>query len=86
MISEDDWIHIWRTQQSTTISCAWRKHCRKIIRSFITNPNPLCWRNCGAVNVDHSHIFCLCLGIVQFWEEVQLIMVNILGYENLGLV
>ena len=38
---------------------------------------------CGDVNVDHAHVFWLCLGIVQFWDGVHLILANILGYEVL---
>lgn len=37
-----------------------------------------CNSHVRAANVDHTHIFWLCPGIVQFWD---LIMVNIFGYE-----
>ena len=89
-ISEEDWLHIWRTQQSTASSRTWREHCWKnIIRFFITpklrskfvSVSQPCWRECGAVNVNHAHVFWLCPDIVQFWEDVHLILANILGYE-----
>ena len=75
-ISEDEWLHIWRTHQSTTSSHAWRLFCWKnLIRFFITPkfqnkylsvPQP-CWRKCGATNLDHSHVFWLCPKIINFW-------------------
>ena len=89
-ISEEDWLHIWRTQQSTASSRTWREHCWKnIIRFFIipklrskfVSVSQPCWRECGAVNVNHAHVFWLCPDIVQFWEDVHLILANILGYE-----
>lgn len=89
-ISDDEWSHIWRTQQSATSSRVWRLYCWKnLIRSVITPktrskylsvPQP-CWRKCGAINVDHSHVFWLCTNIEKFWEDVHLVIVGILGYD-----
>jgi len=91
-ISEEDWLHIRNTQQSTTSSRIWREFCWKnVIRFFITPkikstflsvtvPQP-CWRQCGAVNVNHSHVFWLCPVITQFWEDVHMVIVEILGYD-----
>jgi len=59
--------------------------------SYVTKDNNLtgkflsivqpCWRKCGAVNVDHSHIFWLCPEIVKFWGNVHLVIVKILGWH-----
>lgn len=36
-ISEDEWLHIWITQQSTASSSTWREYCWKnLIRFFVT--------------------------------------------------
>lgn len=89
-ISEDDWLHIWQTQHTTTSSHTWREHCWKnIIRFFITpkltskyqsTPQP-CWRKCGEMNVNHTHVFWLCPGLVKFWDDVHCTLVAILGYD-----
>lgn len=89
-ISDDEWSHIWRTQQSTTSSRVWRLYCWKnLVRFFIipktrskylSVPQP-CWRKCGVINVDHSHVFWLCPNIKKFGEDVHLIIVGILGYD-----
>lgn len=39
-----------------------------------------CWRQCGVINVDHSHVSWLCPEVVQLWENV---IVKILGYDIL---
>uniref|UniRef100_A0A671XN45 Reverse transcriptase domain-containing protein n=1 Tax=Sparus aurata TaxID=8175 RepID=A0A671XN45_SPAAU len=89
-ISEDEWLQIWRTQQSTTSSRAWRLFCWKsLIRFFITPKiqnkyllaSQPCWRKCGATNVDHSHVFWLCPKIIKFWEDAHLNIVRILDYD-----
>lgn len=89
-ITNDEWLNIWRTQRSSTSSWMWREHCCKnVIRFFITpqitsrclsNAQP-CWRNCGAVHVNHSHVFWLCPEITEFWEKVHSTIVRILGYD-----
>jgi len=88
-ITDDEWSHIWNTQQSTTSSRVWRLHCWKnLIRFFRTPkirnkhtslPQP-CWRGCGDINVNHSHVFWLCPKIAKFWEDVRLIIGRILVY------
>ena len=89
-ISEEEWLIIWKTQHSSTSSRIWREHCWKnAIRFFVTPKTKSkhlsvaqpCWRKCGAVNVDHTHIFWLCIRITQFWENVYLIIKNVLGYD-----
>lgn len=88
-ISDDEWSYIWKTQQSTTSSRVWRLHCWKnLIRFFITPkirnkhtslPQP-CWRSCGDVNTNHSHVFWLCPKIAKFWEDVHSVIGKVLGY------
>lgn len=88
-ISDEEWSQTWKIQQSTTSSRAWRLHCWKnVIRFFITPkiknkhtslPQP-CWRGCGEVNVNHSHVFWFCPKIRKFWEDVHLVIGKILGY------
>ena len=59
-ISEDEWLHIWRAQQSTASSHAWRLFCWKhLIRFFITPKiqNKYLSVLYGATNVDNSHVF-----------------------------
>ena len=38
-------------------------------------------RKCGAVNLDHAHVFWFCPEVVQFWDDVHFILANILVYE-----
>uniref|UniRef100_A0A3Q2ZLE5 Reverse transcriptase domain-containing protein n=2 Tax=Kryptolebias marmoratus TaxID=37003 RepID=A0A3Q2ZLE5_KRYMA len=60
LLTEDDWLNIWKTQITTSSSRIWREYCWKnVIRFFITpkitskfksRVQP-CWRDCGALNV-----------------------------------
>lgn len=31
-----------------------------------------CWRLCGHINANHSHIFCSCEQIIMFWKNLCL--------------
>ena len=89
-LTEENWYNIWKVQQSTTCSRMWREYCWKnITRFFITprikskfsdTPQP-CWRLCGEINVDHTHVFWECKKIKPYWEEIWGEMGKILGYE-----
>lgn len=68
-ITDETWLNILETQQSSTNSRSWREFCwMNFIRFFITpklkskqtgSQHP-CWRECGQSRVDHSHIFWSC--------------------------
>lgn len=89
-ITEDEWLHIWRTQRSATASRSWREHCWRNVIGFFFTPKMKskhlsvaqpCWRQCGAIHVDHSHVFWLCPKIEQFWVNVLMITITIQGYD-----
>lgn len=40
-----------------------------------------CWRQCGQMNANHSHIFWSCIKIQTFWERVIQILEEILCYK-----
>lgn len=89
-ISEDDWLLIWQTQQTSTSSWMWRLHrWKNTIRYFITpkitGKHTLliqpCWRKCGDINVHHSHIFWSCPKVSPFWKDIQIILIRLLGYN-----
>uniref|UniRef100_A0A3Q3ASL9 Reverse transcriptase domain-containing protein n=1 Tax=Kryptolebias marmoratus TaxID=37003 RepID=A0A3Q3ASL9_KRYMA len=89
-ITDEDWSDMWKTHQTSTNSRIWREFTWKnLIRFFITpkvknrykNTNTGCWRNCGSMNADHSHIFWNCPKIVQFWKDVHETVKKVLGYD-----
>ena len=60
-----------------------------MIRFFIT-PNvsarmstsqQMCWRKCGHLEADHTHIFWACPKMKEFWGEVWRAITKILGYQ-----
>ena len=68
-VTEDNWIEIWTTHQTSTSSRAGREFsCKNLSRFFITpkqkckqvHKQVQCWRACGDVNVDHAHVFWKC--------------------------
>uniref|UniRef100_A0A3Q3KCI8 Reverse transcriptase zinc-binding domain-containing protein n=1 Tax=Monopterus albus TaxID=43700 RepID=A0A3Q3KCI8_MONAL len=90
VISDGDWMNIWKMQQSTTSSHVWREHCWKNVIQFFINPKITskymsrvqpCWRKCRDVNVNHLHVFWLCPKIAPFWDDVHTVIVKILGYS-----
>ena len=40
-----------------------------------------CWRQCGQLNADHSHIFWNCDKLRSFWDCVIGILEEVLGYN-----
>jgi len=89
-ISEDDWHSICSTQQSSTHSRGWREFgWKNIMRYFITpqiksrqtQEQQACWRKCGQMDVNHSHIFWSCEKIQTFWENITRVMQRVLGYD-----
>ena len=89
-LSESDWHSIWVTQHSSTNSKGWREFgWKNVIRFFITpkikskylGNQQYCWRQCGHLNADHSHIMWKCDKLKSFWDSVIGTIVEILGYE-----
>lgn len=92
-LSENDWHSICLLQQTSTSSRQWREFgWKNLVRYFIT---PLikskqlktpqqCWRLCGDVNVNHSHVFWSCIKIRPYWESIVTEMEKILGYKILN--
>ena len=57
--------------------------------SFFITPNikgkqllrqQTCWRKCGHTDANHSHIFWSCPKIEPFWERVNAVLNEVLGY------
>ncbi len=89
-IPETDWYDMWIIHQSTTSSLIWREFSWKcLIRFFITptikskqvSRQQVCWRQCGQLEADHAHIFWSCEKIQSFWDDVQVVMSEVLGYR-----
>jgi len=82
------WI-FQRIKQSSTSGQTRREHCWRNVVGFIITLQITskclfmvqpCWRKCGAVNVHHS----IGLGpeIVQFWGNVNMVIVDVLAYDT----
>ena len=89
-ISDEDWGNMWKIHQTSTNSRIWREFSWKnLIGFFITpkvkgkylNRNLPCWRECGALDADHSHIFYKCPKILLFWKVVHNTLQKVLGYD-----
>uniref|UniRef100_A0A3P9LQY6 Reverse transcriptase domain-containing protein n=1 Tax=Oryzias latipes TaxID=8090 RepID=A0A3P9LQY6_ORYLA len=88
-ISEKEWYSTCASTQSSTTSLKWREfNWKNLMRFFITpsiksklSANPqMCWRQCGAVNANHSHIFWNCSQIGPFWHSIHHVLTNALRY------
>jgi len=89
-ITETDWYDLWSIHQTTTSSQIWREFCWKcLIRFFITpkirnkqvSGQQTCWRQCGQLEADHTHIFWSCEKIQSFWDDVQVVMSEVFGFK-----
>ena len=89
-ISQEEWTTIIHTQMSTTNSQCWRNFCWKnLVRFFITpkikskqtGHQTQCWRLCGQLMADHTHIFWSCPALQPFWTQVQATTRRILGFD-----
>lgn len=75
------------TQHSSTSSKRWRVFglinvlITPQVRSKLSQSPEQCWRRCGNMNTNHSHIFWLCPNIQIFWENVCLTMTEMLEYK-----
>lgn len=89
-LSEGEWRSICRTQQTSTCSRGWREFgWKNLIRFFIT-PHikskqlglpQQCWRQCGQMGANHSHVFWSCSNLQPFWDGVTLTLEVILKYK-----
>ena len=89
-LSENDWQSMFKTQHTSTSSRTWREFGWKNLTRFFITPKiknkqlgqqQYCWRNCGQLNANHSHIFWSCVQIQSFWEGVLRTMGEIFGYN-----
>lgn len=89
-LSEGDWHSILICQHTSTSSRQWREFgWKNVVRFFITpqiksrqlKKPQYCWRSCGELDANHSHVFWLCPKIRQFWENLAKNMEKVLGYK-----
>ena len=88
-ITQEEWQDMCEMQHTTTNSRTWREFgWKNLTRYFITpklkgkqtGSQHACWRLCGERDANHTHIFWSCDKLNPFWESVQNIMKDILGY------
>lgn len=84
-ISEETWGEICCFQRSSTNSMEWREHCLKNILRFFKTPHQdkyntkssMCWRQCGSVEANHSHIFWECSKLSSYWKDIHMILCTV---------
>ena len=85
-ITDKDWDNICETQCTATSSRMWREFCWKNITRYFITPKikakmqagqQSCWRQCGAMDVDHEHIFWNCPKINSYWHNIWIDKENI---------
>ncbi len=90
-LSQSDWHSICRMQQTSTSSKRWRDFGRKnLIRFFITphiknkqiGEQQQCWRQCGQMSANHTHVFWACVKLQGFWDRVVQILEEIFTYKT----
>lgn len=88
-LSESEWQSMCRAQHTSTNSKRWREFgWKNIIRFFITphikhrqlGIQQLCWRQCGHLVANHSHIFWFCEKIQPFGDGIFVTLAKVLGY------
>ena len=81
---------MWKAQHSSTSSKKWREFgWKNLIHFFITpqikskssKSQQQCWRQCGQMDANHSHIFWTCPKIQIFWSNICLILKKVLRYD-----
>lgn len=81
---------MYEIQPSTTNSLTWREFSWKNLTRFFITPKikskqtstpQHCWRLCGEVDANHTHIFWSCNKINDYWEQVGKTLAGILGYK-----
>ena len=82
--TDEDWQNMWKMHQTSNSSRIWRefswKNQQLKVKSQQLNRNIPCWRDCGALNADHSHVFWECDKITQFWKMIHITLLEVLGY------
>ncbi len=89
-ITEEEWFNICKTQCTSISSRIWREfnwknmirffRTPKIRKELVSNQQP-CWRSCGHMDVDHTHIFWSCQKIKGYWDKIWWGLRKIIGYE-----
>lgn len=89
-ISNEEWYKICEMSQTSTNSQKWREfNWKNFIRFFITpsikgkqlSTQQMCWRKCGTVGANHTHVFWDCIEIRPFWTSVHLTFCKVLKYS-----
>jgi len=80
----EEWRSMWCTSSKRWRIFGWKNLIRffitPLVKSKFSQSQEQCWRQCGNMNADHSHIFWLCPKIQTFWGHVCTTMAKILGY------
>ena len=88
-ISDETWLEMWKWHQTTTQSQKWREFTWKnqicyfitpLITSRQLSTQQICWRQCGEITPNHTHVFWSCRKVEPFWREVHADICWILGY------
>lgn len=89
-ITEEEWFTICETQCTSTSSRIWREfNWKNVVRFFITpkirkrvvSLQQPCWRACGHMDADHTHIFWSCQKLKGYWDDIWRGLQKIIGYE-----
>lgn len=89
-ITEDEWYQMCSVLQMSTSSQQWREFNWKCLIRFFITPHikskqlriqQACWRGCGSMDANHSHIFWTCSKIQPFWAIVSETLQKVLGYN-----
>ena len=51
------------------------------VKSLYLSVNLPCWRECGALSSDHSHVFSKCDKVQLFWKMVHKTLQEVLRYK-----
>ena len=88
-ITEEEWFNICKTQCTSTSSRIWREfNWKNMVRFFITPKikgeavfiQQPCWRACGHMDADHTHIFWSCQKLKGYWDKIWRGLQKIIGY------
>ena len=89
-LSESDWHSMCKTQQTSTSSKRWREFgWKNLIRFFVTphiknkqlGEQQQCWRQCGQMSANYSHVFWSCVNLQGFWDNVVRVLEKIFSYR-----
>lgn len=89
-LSECDWHLMCKIRHSSTSSRRWREFgWKNLMRFFITpqitskqtGKQQQCWRQCGQINANHSHVFWFCVKLKPFWDGINILLERVLNYR-----